>query len=333
MSGYHVAVDGKAEGPFSRARVIGMIAGGRIAPDTPLWQSGMEDWAPASSFVEFSGHFAARAADAAPPPPAPAGAPAGDSPGVRTASATGSRRLDVGRAVDDAVAAFRRAPFRVSIGAGLYVAAAFAANSLVFSKLLLTGAGADGADGGDASPIPSHAALWLIGSIVFGVVLRAGFCIFTLRVLRGEAAPVVLVFAGLGRAVTLAVYALAYTAAVFVGLLVLILPGIIVAVGFSLGFYVIMESQLGPIAAMRASWRAVLELGLIRVFAVYVVGLLGVLSIGAVAGATAAIFGTPPQVELLARLILAAIWAGATALVVAAVYEQARVNKERKQRN
>lgn len=326
MSGYRVALGGKAEGPFSRAKVIEMIAGGRISPDTPLWQSGMEDWAPASSFVEFSGHFAAREADAAAQPPAPADAPAGAPSADRPGALAGKRRLDVGRAVDDAVAAFVRAPVRVSIGAALYIAAAFAANSLVFSRLLAPGAGADGAE---APPIPGGVALWIIGSIVFGAVLRAGFCIFTLRVLRGEAAPIVLVFAGLERAVTLAAYALVYTAAVFVGLVALILPGIIVAVGFSLGFYVIMESSLGPVAAMRASWRAVLELGLIRVFLVYLVGLFGVLSIGVVSGATAAILNAPPQAELLSRLILAAIWAGATALVVAAVYEQARVNKER----
>lgn len=327
MSGYHVALDGKAEGPFSRARVIGMIAGGRISPDTPLWQSGMKEWAPASSFVEFSGHFAAREADAAAAPPAPADAPVGTPVGGQPGPTPASRRLDVGRAVDDAVAAFVRAPVRVSIGAALYIAATFAANSLVLSRLLAPGAGADG--GADAPPIPGGVALWIVGSIIFGAVLRAGFCIFTLRVLRGEAAPIVLVFAGLERAVTLAAYALVYTAAVFVGLVALILPGIVVAVGFSLGFYVIMESSLGPVAAMRASWRAVLELGLIRVFLVYLVGLLGVLSIGIVAGATAALLNAPPQAELLSRLVLAAIWAGATALVVSAVYEQARVNKER----
>ena len=255
MSDYHAALDGKAEGPFSRARVIEMIASGRIAPDTPLWRSGMEDWAPASSLVEFSGHFAARAADAAPPP-----ADASDANRPRLAAA--SRRLELGRAIDDAVAAFKRAPWRVSLGAGIYIAAAFAANTLAFSRLL-PGAGAEAAD--VAPPIPWEMGLWLVGGIVFGVVLRAGFCVFTLRVLRGEAASLALVFAGLGRAPALAAYALLYAAAVFAGLLFFILPGIVLAVGFSLGFYVIMESRLGALAAMRESWRAVLELGLLRV--------------------------------------------------------------------
>ena len=319
MSDYHAALDGKAEGPFSRARVIEMIASGRIAPDTPLWRSGMEDWAPASSLVEFSGHFAARAADAAPPP---ADAPDANRPRLAAAS----RRLELGRAIDDAVAAFKRAPWRVSLGAGIYIGAAFAANTLAFSRLL-PGAGAEAADA--APPIPWEMGLWLVGGIVFGVVLRAGFCVFTLRVLRGEAASLALVFAGLGRAPTLAAYALLYAAAVFAGLLFFILPGIVLAVGFSLGFYVIMESRLGALAAMRESWRAVLELGLLRVSAVYLAGFVGVLFVGAISGATAAVFGAPPQAELLSRLVLAALWAGVTALVVAAVYEQARRNKER----
>ena len=94
------------------------------------------------------------------------------------------------------------------------------------------------------------------------------------------------------------------------------------AVGFSLGFYVIMESRLGALAAMRESWRAVLELGLLRVSAVYLAGFIGVLFVGAISGATAAVLGAPPQAELLSRLVLAALWAGVTALVVAAVYDR-----------
>ncbi len=309
MNGWYAVVDGKPHGPLSRAEVIGMIGKGAVRPDTRVWRAGMEDWAAASSFVEFAGHFASREASAQPPAAQPL--PRTPTP----------RPLDLGRAVEDGVAAFRRAPWRACAGALTYVLPVFAVNSLLVFRLSVGG-------GEAAAPSTAEVALWLMGMLIVAVVLRAGLCLFTLRLLRGDAASPALVFAGVARIVVLAPYALLYGAAVFGGMLFLILPGIFLAVVFSLGFYIIMESRLGPLAAMRESWRAVMTLGWWPVFAVYLVSFLGVIALALISGVVGFMFGAPLFGEI-AQVVFVAGWTAVTALVIAAVYEQARQNRER----
>ena len=325
---YYVAIDGKPEGPMSRADAIALIAEGKIGPDTKIWTPGMTDWAAASDFVEFSGHFAAREAAAAAARAAAAAPP--------------PKPLDLGRAVDEGLAAFRRSPLRTGVGALAYVVAAMAVNTWVLGQFLAPG-------GETETPVavsPSIAP-WLIVLLILSVVLRAGFCLFTLRILRGEEPPLSVLLAGVRRFSMLIPYALLYGLAVFVGLSMLILPGIFLAVAFSFGFYFIMEARNSPLAAqrlswnaigdlvfwcpvtvMRLSWRAVSGLGWWQVFAVYLVSFLGLIALATVSVTIGAMLGAPAAGQVL-QMLLAAGWAAATALVIAAVYEQARANNER----
>ena len=65
---YHVAVDGEATGPFSRAGLQQQLQNGSLQKDTLVWTVGMEDWAEAGQVSELSDLFASKA-----PPPLPAG--------------------------------------------------------------------------------------------------------------------------------------------------------------------------------------------------------------------------------------------------------------------
>ena len=310
MNAYHVARGDKPEGPFTRAGIIDAIARGEIDPDTKLWRKGMADWAKASSFVEFAGHFTAREVAAAPPP----ANRAADGP------APTPRRLDMGRAVEDGLAAFRRDPWRACAGAGLYVMTVFAANVSLLSRLPLPGVESPEPPPGGIVIVP-----WLLGLLVVAVILRAGFCLFTLRLLRGEAVSPAVVFSGLRRFVVLIPFALFYGVAVFAGAMLMILPGIFLAVAYSLAFYIIMDGRTMPISAMRLSWRAVMALGWWSVFAVYLVSFLGVIALTLVSGVVGFLFGAPVAADI-AQLVLVAAWAAVTALVIAAVYEQAKRN-------
>lgn len=313
MSAYHVAVDGEAQGPLSRAEVIALIAKGKIDADTKIWQAGAEGWAAASSFVEFAGHFATRAAVQrveAPAEPRP----------------EASRRLDLNAAVEAGLAAYREMPWRSYLGGSMYYLGVLFANTAVLIRFLLP------LEEGAPPPVPTlgAAAPWMVGLLLYGVVLRAGFGLFMLRVLRGEAAAPALVFSGLkwAKFKVLVPYALLYGLAVFAGLSLLILPGIFLAVAFSLGFYIVMESDLGPVAAMRESWRAVMALGWWPVFAVYAVGFAGVMALVTFSGMVGQ-FARAPLVGELLQMVLSGVWAALTGLVIAAVYEQARRNRER----
>jgi membrane protease subunit (stomatin/prohibitin family) len=62
---FHVAVDGKAQGPFGADRIAAMIAAGSLRRETLVWSQGMQDWRPAGQVPELAGHLAAM------PPPLP----------------------------------------------------------------------------------------------------------------------------------------------------------------------------------------------------------------------------------------------------------------------
>lgn len=54
---FHVAIDGKATGPFETAKIIEMINNGQINKDTLLWKQGTPTWEKAQTFSEFVTFF------------------------------------------------------------------------------------------------------------------------------------------------------------------------------------------------------------------------------------------------------------------------------------
>ncbi len=65
---YHVAVNGKASGPFSVAALAGQVQAGSLKPDTLVWAEGMTGWQKAVDVAELKSLFAAA------PPPIPGAA-------------------------------------------------------------------------------------------------------------------------------------------------------------------------------------------------------------------------------------------------------------------
>lgn len=50
---YHVAIDGKAVGPFETAKIQEMISSGQINKETLIWKQGTPTWQKAGTFTEF----------------------------------------------------------------------------------------------------------------------------------------------------------------------------------------------------------------------------------------------------------------------------------------
>ena len=67
---WHVAVNGKQEGPYRQQEVAGKLANGQLGQDAVVYGPGMSEWAPIGSRAEFSG---ASAGASPPPPPQSAG--------------------------------------------------------------------------------------------------------------------------------------------------------------------------------------------------------------------------------------------------------------------
>ena len=62
---FHVALDGKAQGPFTLAQVSELIGNGTIIPETLVWRAGMTGWEPIGANVELKPLFPVQ------PPPLP----------------------------------------------------------------------------------------------------------------------------------------------------------------------------------------------------------------------------------------------------------------------
>ena len=309
VDAYHVVDGGESRGPLSRADVIALIAKGDVGRDTQIWKAGTETWLAASSFVEFASLVA--------PPPA-----------QRSSGFEPPRRLDIDRTIEASLAALRDRPGRMCLGGVIYI------------FIILLGEGVPALIDLIGTEKESISSLMEFVGLVALFILDAGMSLFMLRILRGEAATPALVFSGLkwAKIKVLVPCVLLYGLAVLAGLILLILPGIFLFVAFSLSFYILMDSDLGPVAAMQESWRMVMGLGWSRVF---VVGLacMVMLIVFVLAGVLveelflslvlAGEFTGPALLEISRWVILTAVAAALIVLVFAAVYEQARRNRER----
>lgn len=54
---YHVAVNGKATGPFDLAALKAMAVAGQLTKESLVWKAGMATWAAANTFDEFKSLF------------------------------------------------------------------------------------------------------------------------------------------------------------------------------------------------------------------------------------------------------------------------------------
>ncbi|AVO39385.1 SPFH domain-containing protein [Pukyongiella litopenaei] len=61
---WHIAADGQSQGPFSKARLGRMVAGGDVTRDTYVWTPGQDGWKPAGDVQELAQLFTIL-----PPPP------------------------------------------------------------------------------------------------------------------------------------------------------------------------------------------------------------------------------------------------------------------------
>jgi hypothetical protein len=85
-SEWRIAVKGEQRGPFTLDQVRGMVAEGRLPPDTLVWRPGMANWAPMASVPELAAPVSRSPAPEATPAPAAgaatveAAAPSGPTP-------------------------------------------------------------------------------------------------------------------------------------------------------------------------------------------------------------------------------------------------------------
>lgn len=146
------------------------------------------------------------------------------------------------------------------------------------SLVSIVGAGIAGAVGGDAAPFIQ------LGFDLLNLPIAAYFAIgwirYLLRLLRGEPVELGLLFTGGGMTLRMVGVALVFRLGVVIGLLLLIVPGMILAMGWWVCGYELVDRDRGVFASLGGSWRLTRghrwNLVLLWIFHI-LIGLLGLL--------------------------------------------------------
>ena len=99
--------------------------------------------------------------------------------------------------------------------------------------------------------VPLMIIAWLIGEF-----FMAGFIHAALRAVRTRNATFGDFFAAGGRFVPFVVMSFLKFCAIFFGFVLLIVPGVILMLGFANASFYVIDQNLGPIAALKASWES-----------------------------------------------------------------------------
>ena len=89
----------------------------------------------------------------------------------------------------------------------------------------------------------------------FSALMNSGLLLMMLRIVRGENPPIEVLFAGFPKTLSILLAGLLVGMAAFLGTLLFIIPGVIVALGLAMYRLLIMDRGAGGIQAIEASWR------------------------------------------------------------------------------
>jgi len=215
--------DGREYGPVTAEQVRTWVAGGRANRDTKIKIAGTEEWKTVADFPEIVG--GASAAEFSQPPAALSSMPLGSVPAV------------VGF---DVMSCYERswnllkANFWLFVGAAVVMMLTYVALAIIqkFIPVVVT--------------------------VLLGGPLGGGFYYFFLRKVRGEPATIGDLYSGLSRAfVPLMLAGILVQVFVLLGFVCLILPGIYLAVAYSMVYLLATDKLIGFWEAMEGSRKVI----------------------------------------------------------------------------
>jgi hypothetical protein len=263
--------DGKEYGPVTLEQVRNWVADGRANQDTQAKRVGDEQWRRLGDFAEFNETGSPQ------PPPAP-----GPNPEAAPIPPTGPLSIDPKAYADDLIA---RAS-KLDIGSCLerswellkahfWPIVGATTGSLIIMML--------------ASLVP---VLGIFVGFLFSGIFYGGLFAFYLKTIRGEPAEFGDIFSGFQIAfVPLLLATLVTQILITAGMLLLILPGIYLAVAYIFAYLLIVDRRLEFWAAMEVS-RRVITAQWWRMFGLLILG--GIIGLLGVVGLVIGIFITIP---------------------------------------
>lgn len=292
MSSWYYSKGTQQNGPVPMEDLVRLIGTGTVAPTDLVWREGMTDWLPAAQVPELAPPPAAASEAVRPPIPAggqplnPYQAPA--SSWVEAQPAAGEEIIPGSDPIDP-MACLKRAweltkrHFGLLIGAGLIYGILSGGFDAATSAALGLNTQAEleaESDFGLASQasVPTGLALlqWVLSSLV-DLFLGLGLARIGLNLVSGKAADISMLFGEGRKLVPMAAASIMYYAMVVVGLILLIVPGIYLALRFSQFGVAIVDKDMGAIESLKYSARLT-EGNKMNLFGLYVLCILVVLA-------------------------------------------------------
>ncbi len=266
MNSWYYAKDGQQNGPVPLEDLVRLVGTGTVAPTDLVWREGMKDWLPAAQVNEL-----------APPPPAspevahpaipaesqplnPYQAPA--SSWVEAAPAVGEEIVPGSDPVDS-MACIKRAweltkrHFGLLIATGVIYAVLSGGVDYATSAALGVNSEAENEIGfatGSSTPTGPGLVQWVLSSLV-DLFFGLGLARIGINLVSGKDADVSMLFGEGRKLLPMAAASIMYYAMVLVGLILLIVPGIYLALRFSQYGVAIVDKDLGPIESLQYSAR------------------------------------------------------------------------------
>lgn len=268
MKGWYYAKDGQRNGPVSLDDIQRLLAGGSLRETDLVWREGMTDWMPAAGVPELK-----PAAPAIPPPP-PMSAPADDSSNPYHAPVSsytgtaaevtapgeeivpGSQPIDIGECISRAFELTKR-HFWFLLGVGaIYMVASIVMGVVLEVAGMPFEVNRMETEGFNAPPMSVAAGIAVnLVNQLFGIYIGLGLTRIGLNLVSGQNVAIGMLFGEGGKLLNSAVATFLYAVMVALGTLLLIVPGIYLALRFSQYQAAIVDKNLGAIEALKYSAR------------------------------------------------------------------------------
>ncbi|MCB1210731.1 MAG: DUF4339 domain-containing protein [Verrucomicrobiales bacterium] len=262
MQSWYYSKNGEQRGPVSLDELRSLVSSGGLNLQTDLgWKEGMTNWEPLGKIPTLLESAApssdlAAAPDSFNPYAAPTTSPdnlrASYSGGSLGEIEPGSVPLEVMNCIKRSIELTKR-HFKIILPIGVvYLLLSMATGAVEgFVSRMVTG---PVAEQGDMAFHPLLIPINLISAIV-SVVLGAGLTRAALNIVSGKEAKVEHLFGETGKIVNIVAASFVFYIMVFIGLILLVVPGIYIAIRCSFFMTAIVDRNLGPIEALKYSYR------------------------------------------------------------------------------
>ncbi len=246
MKQWHYGKDGRIAGPVGEEEIKRMLAAGELGPEDLVWHEGMGDWEPSRK------HFGTEAAASQDV----------QVPGAEGDTKPGTGKLDIGSCIQRAWDTMWREPVMVIGGVflGLVVSMLPMIPNLLSRVLYEMGTNVDSGQ----QPVYlvlgiAMSLLQIVLSVVITPLITCGIFVLLLRIARGGQGKLEDLFSFFrvkpgGWAVLTYLLMMVF---VLAGLLLLILPGIYLAMAYSFVFVVMADRKLKLLEALEFSRRTI----------------------------------------------------------------------------